>query len=320
MNPTIIEFTIGNLNLALRWYGVLVMAGIIFSAWLTTVEIKRRKEDPEWVWDMLIWLVLGGIIGARIWYVINATLGGSTYYTDNLIRIIMIPEGGLHYYGAMVGGAIALLIYCKVRKLDVWVFIDSIAPSLLLGQALARPGNFINQELFGQPTSMPWGIKIDAPFRIGEWRDIIAYPVETTRFHPAFAYEMIWNIITGCLMLWLGRKYAEKFKPGAMFGLWLLLAGVGRVIIETWRPDQPVIPGTGLSYTRLVAILMTIAGLLALAYLYHFIKPSFMKAPREKYFISDGYPQPDSGKKAPAKSSSKKSGSSKKSSKKKKKK
>lgn len=312
MDPVIFSFNIGTLAFELRWYGLLVIIAIIFSAWLTTIEVKRRKEDPEWIWDMLLWLVIGGILGARIWYVLNAIAGGSTYYIDDPLRILAIREGGLHYYGAMVGGALALIIYTRIKKLDIWLFIDSVAPSLLLGQAVARPANFINQELYGPPTELPWGIKIDALNRIGEYRDLITYPLDTTRFHPTFAYEMIWNIITGGLMLWMARKYDKKLKPSAMFAIWLVLAGVGRIIIETWRPDQPTFPGTGLSYTRFVAILMTVAGILVLLYLYKVIKPSFLKAPREKYFVSDGFPMPEEQPKKKKGSTKKKSNNKKK--------
>ena len=297
MDPTIFSFTIGSLTFALRWYGVLVMFGIITAAWLGTRQIKRSGEDPEWVWDMLIWLVVAGIVGARLWYVANATLGGNLYYLQNPLQIINIPQGGLHYYGAMLFGAVALIVYCKKHALDIWLFIDSLAPFLLIGQALARPANFINQELYGPPTILPWGIKIDAAHRIGEFRDLLLYPVDSTRFHPTFAYEMVWNLITGSLLVWVIRKYDEKVKPGAVFAAWLILEGVGRVIIETWRPDQPVFPGTGLSYSRLVAALMAVAGTLVLFYLYKIIRPKFLKEPREKYFVSKGYPAPQPKKK-----------------------
>lgn len=291
IDPVIFSFNIGSLTFALRWYGVLIMLGIVVSAWMTTLLLKKRGEDPEWIWDMLIWLVIGGVIGARLWYVINATVGGSQYYVNNPIQIINIPQGGLHYYGAMVGGAIALVIYCKKQKLDLLLFMDSVAPSLLIGQALARPANFINQELYGQPTTLPWGIPIDSAHRLPEYSDPLLFP-DSTRFHPTFAYEMIWNFITGGLLLWVMHKWSKKIKPGAVFAAWLLLAGVGRIIIETWRPDQPVIPGTLLSYTRLVSILMAVAGAAALAYIYKIIRPAFMKPPREQYKVSKGYPQP----------------------------
>lgn len=292
MDPTIFSFNIGSITFALRWYGVLIMFGIIVSTWLTSLEIKRHKEDPEWIWDMLIWLVIGGIIGARLWYVANATLGGSTYYTDNPLQILNIPQGGLHFYGAMLFGAIALVLYCRKHALDIWLFIDSAAPTLLIGQALARPANFINQELYGPPTILPWGIKIDALHRINEFRDLMVYPLESTRFHPTFAYEMVWNLLTAGLLLWVIRKYDNRVKPGAVFAAWLILEGVGRVIIETWRPDQPLIAGTALSYSRLVAAIMALAGTLILFYLYKIIRPKFLKEPRDKYNISDGYPVP----------------------------
>ena len=104
---------------------------------------------------------------------------------------------------------------------------------------------------------------------------------------------MLCNIITGGLMLWLGRKYKGKEKPGAMFAIWLVLAGVGRVIIETWRPDQPKIGNSGISFTLVVAALMALVGVLILLYLYKVIKLPFLKEPREDYFISDGFPMPE---------------------------
>ena len=297
IDPIIFSFNIGSLTFALRWYGVLIMLGIVVSAWMTTLLLKKRGEDPEWIWDMLLWLVIGGVLGARIWYVINATIGGSQYYVNNPIQIINIPQGGLHFYGAMVGGAIALIFYCKKRKLDLLLFMDSVAPALLIGQALARPANFINQELYGQPTTLPWGIPIESAHRLTEYSDPLLFP-DSTRFHPTFAYEMIWNFITGGLMLWVMHKFSKKVKPGAVFAAWLVLAGIGRIIIETWRPDQPVIPGTMLSYTRLVSILMAVVGAVALLYIYKIIRPAFMKPPREQYLVSKGYPQPVEKKKS----------------------
>ena len=106
--------------------------------------------------------------------------------------------------------------------------LDVAAPVTMIGQAIARPANFINQELYGQPTTLPWGIHIDAAHRIPQYSDMTLYP-ESTRFHPAFAYEMIWNFITAGTLLWLARRFPEKFKPGAMFSWWLVISGVGRV-------------------------------------------------------------------------------------------
>jgi phosphatidylglycerol:prolipoprotein diacylglycerol transferase len=148
------------------------------------------------------------------------------------------------------------------------MLLDSVAPALLIGQALARPANFINQELYGPPTTLPWGIPISAERRLPPWNDLGQFPLETTRFHPTFAYEMAWNFLAAGLMLWLERRYAGKFQPGTMFALWLVLAGLGRFLIEAFRPDQPRLPGLDLSYSRLISALMALAGAAWLAWKY----------------------------------------------------
>lgn len=175
-----------------------------------------------------------------------------------------ITQGGLHIYGALVLGLVAVYFYSKKHPLSMWMFLDSIAPALLIGQAAGRPANFINQELYGPPTDLPWGIPISEGHRLGSWRDMAAFP-ESTRFHPTFAYEMVWNILTGSFILWLTRKYPEKFKPGAAFFLWMVFAGLGRFLIEAFRPDQPLIPGTSVSWSRLIAGLLAVAGGVLLA-------------------------------------------------------
>ncbi|HEU0292148.1 MAG TPA: prolipoprotein diacylglyceryl transferase [Anaerolineales bacterium] len=178
------------------------------------------------------------ILGARLWYVINATLGGNSYYLENPIQIINIPQGGLHIYGGLLLGGIAMWFFLRRRHMDVWLFLDSIAPTVLLGQALARPANFINQELYGQPTTLPWGIPIDAQHRIGIYQDLVKFPLETTRFHPTFAYEMIWNLLAFSLIMFITRRFSDRLKPGTGFFLWLVLAGLGRFLIEFFRPDS----------------------------------------------------------------------------------
>ena len=117
-----------------------------------------RGEKGEAIWDLLIWILPAGILGARLWYVINATFGGNLYYLQNPIKIIAVWEGGLHIYGGFVLGVLAMYFYLRQHKMDMWLFLDAIAPMTLLGQALARPANFINQELYGPPTNLPWGI------------------------------------------------------------------------------------------------------------------------------------------------------------------
>ncbi len=286
IDPVIFTIEIGNFTFSLYWYGVLVMVGVASAAWLAAKEFKIRGQDPDYVWDSMLWILPAGVIGSRLWYVVNTTLGGDPRYLQNPISILNLKEGGLHYFGALLFGAIAFYLYARKMGLDFWLALDAMSPGLLLGQAIARPANFINQELYGQPTQLPWGIKIEAQHRIAPWNDLTRYPVETTRFHPTFAYEMLFNFLAAGVLLWLTRKYKEKIKPGVAFGIWLILAGLGRNIIEFFRPDQPTFSGTAFSYSRLVAILMIIGGTLLLLIKYSVIKTKFIPAGANEYKIA----------------------------------
>ncbi|MBN1452999.1 MAG: prolipoprotein diacylglyceryl transferase [Anaerolineales bacterium] len=285
IDPVIFSFKIFGINFALRWYGVLVMLGVMVAAWIAEREYTRRGENSEHIWNSLIWALPVGVVGARLWYVANATLGGNSYYMDNPGQILNIPQGGLHFFGGLLFGALAMIFYIRRNNLDPWLLLDVAAPVTMIGQAIARPANFINQELYGQPTTLPWGISIEAQHRIPPYNDMNLYP-DSTRFHPAFAYEMIWNFLAAGLLLWAARHFPEKFKPGAMFSWWLVLAGVGRVIIEAFRPDQPRIPGTDLSYSRLVAGLMALAGVIMLLVRYRYIRLKFAEDWEEEYQIN----------------------------------
>jgi phosphatidylglycerol:prolipoprotein diacylglycerol transferase len=286
INPVIFSINLFGFTLALRWYGVLVMLGAITAAWIAEKEINRRGEKGEKIWDALVWVLPIGIIGARMWYVANNILGGSTYYLEYPIKTLYVWEGGLHIFGGFLFGGIALIMYLRNQKMDVWLFLDSIAPAALIGQAIARPANFINQELYGQPTNLPWGIPIQAEHRLAQYANLNLFPVETTRFHPTFAYEMIWNFLAALLLIWYSRHYKERMKPGAAFGAWLVLAGIGRAFIELFRPDQPLIPGTKITYSMAVSILMAILGVLMLLVHYGKLKFAFAENWEEEYKIS----------------------------------
>jgi phosphatidylglycerol:prolipoprotein diacylglycerol transferase len=272
INPVILSFHIGSLTFALRWYGVLVMLGVIAGARFAEGEITRRGEKGQILWDAMIWILPAAIIGARLWYVINATLGGNPYYLDNPIQVLNIPQGGLHIYGGLLLGGLAMWLFLRRHHMDVWLFLDSIAPTVLLGQAIARPANFINQELYGQPTKLPWGIPIDAQHRIGIYQDLVRYPLATTRFHPTFAYEMIWNFLAFALIIYLSRQFWARLKPGTVFFAWLVLAGLGRFLIEFFRPDQPHVGTSWLSFTQIATIVMMLVGLLMLALRFELLK------------------------------------------------
>ncbi len=285
IDPIIFTIKLGDFHLDFRWYGVLVVLGVMVGAWVAEKEITRRGGISDWVWDGLLWVLPAAIIGARVWYVLTDILGGGKSFIDTPGRIFRITEGGLHIYGAILLGGLAAFFFAKWNKVDIWLLLDSVAPSLLIGQAVARPANYINQELYGPPTNLPWGIKINEANRIPPFNDMAVYPEETTRFHPTYAYEMIWNILAAGIILWLVRRYKGKIKPGTAFSVWLIFAGLGRVVIESFRPDQPRIPGTVLSYSRLIAGVMALFGVIWVLIRYEVIKLSFISPGPDAYQV-----------------------------------
>jgi phosphatidylglycerol:prolipoprotein diacylglycerol transferase len=286
IDPVIFSFKLFIWTLTLRWYGVLVMFGAVVGAWIAEKEIRRRGENGETIWDAMVWVLPLGIIGARVWYVVNNIIGGGTSYINDPITMLYIWKGGLHFFGGLLFGAVALFFFLKKNGMDFWLFLDAIAPAVLIGQALARPANFINQELYGQPTKLPWGILINNfDSRLSQYKDLAQYPLETTRFHPTFAYEMILNILLALILLWVSRQYANKMKPGAIFSGWLVFAGLARAFIEFFRPDQPRIGDSFVTYSMLVSLLMAIAGVIMLLVRYGKLQLAFAENWENEYQI-----------------------------------
>ena len=202
--------------LMVHYYGVLIMLGVLAAAWLGTREMKRYGYDPELIWDMLPWVLVAGIIGARIWHILTPpdsmqAYGITTmYYLTHPIHAISIWRGGLGIPGGVIGGALALYFYTRRNKWSFLIWADAIAPGLALAQAIGRWGNFVNQELYGAPSDLPWAIFIEPAYRIAGYKDIATY-------HPLFLYESIWNVLTMVLLLWAARKFVNILKPGLYF-------------------------------------------------------------------------------------------------------
>ncbi|GAB4498505.1 MAG: prolipoprotein diacylglyceryl transferase [Anaerolineales bacterium] len=285
IDPVLFSFKLFNLQVTLTWYGLIVMTGVLVGAWFAEREIRRRGENGEALIDAMVWAVIGGIVGARLWYVLNATIGGNRSYLEDPISIIRPPIAGLHIFGGLLLGAIVLIIYLRKNGYDVWLFMDSIAPVVLLGQAIGRLGNFINQELYGPPTQLPWGISIPANHRLLQFADLSQYPVETTRFHPTFAYEMILNVLAFLFIMWYSRRGEEDPKPGTLFSLWLICAGFIRTFIEFFRPDQPRLGDTFITTTMVVAFLMGVTGVVMYLARYGKLKLAIAENWPDEYFI-----------------------------------
>jgi len=247
---TRVAFELGFLRV--YWYGLLVTLGVLAGTWVAALEAKRRGDDPNVVWDSALWVILLGLIGARLYHVFSSpndgSQGGWAYYSQHPIQIIAIWQGGLGIYGGLFGGALGILLVCIRRRLRFLRLADSIAHGVLLGQAIGRWGNYFNQELYGGPTgSSWWGITIDPPYRIrtpsADFTDLTRYPPET-RFHPTFLYESIWNLVGFIGLLWLARRRGQHLREGDIGAAYLIWYGSGRLWIELlFRPDAWTLGG-----------------------------------------------------------------------------
>ncbi len=270
INPT---FNIG--PLVIHWYGIIIVLGALAGAYAATFEAKRRGEDPEHVWNALTWCLIGGIVGARLYHLFSSpqgtTIGFQYYFVTNPFETInvfglsipfptalLIWNGGLGIFGGIAGGVLAAVIYVRRNHLPVATWLDIGVLGLPLGQAIGRWGNFINQELYGPPTSLPWGIPIDAQHRIPPFTDLARYPVETTRFHPVFLYESLWSLAVFVALMVVGRRFQDRLKNGDILSLYLILYGVGRLFIEALRPDAWLV--SGIPAAQLVSAALIVLG------------------------------------------------------------
>lgn len=262
--------------LTVRWYGLMIVTGAMLAAYVATLEARRRDEDSNHVWDMLVWCLILGIIGARLYHVLSSPVGGNRgfhyYFVENpfttlTIFEVAIPfptafliwEGGIGIFGALVGGLLAVIIYTRRHRLNLWRWLDILAPGMLLAQAIGRWGNYFNQELYGPPTTLPWGITItNVNQRIPPFDDLTIYPLTTT-FHPLFLYESLWNLTGFILLMWLGRKYADKWVDGDIFSLYLIWYPLGRTLIESLRPDAWTL--SGIPTAQIVSLALMLIGI-----------------------------------------------------------
>lgn len=262
IDPVLFTINLGFTVLQIRWYGLLAVSGILTAITLGRWVVKQRGRHPDLVSDAFIFILLAGILGARLWYVFADIIGGDSIYVADPTKIWKIWEGGLNILGGIIFGVVTGLIYARRKKVEFFLLSDAFCPGYLMGQAIGRIGNYINQELYGPPTTLPWGIKIMEQHRIGPWRDMTAFPEATTLFHPSFAYQMIWNIAFALLLIYIIRKTRKKMAYGVISGLTLIIIGIGRAVLESGlRPDQPKFFGLPITTSMLLSIVFALIGL-----------------------------------------------------------
>jgi phosphatidylglycerol:prolipoprotein diacylglycerol transferase len=254
--------------LAIRWYGLLIAVAVLLGLWVSSQLAKMRGLDPAVISDLLPIIVLSAVIGARLYYVLFEW----RQYQINWLEAFQIWKGGIAIHGALLGGSIAVIAYSRWMKLSFWALMDVLLPSVALGQAIGRWGNFFNSEAFGLPTSLPWKLFIPVANRPAAY-------LNQSWFHPTFLYESIWDLGLFVLLIILFRQRRTN-------GEWLLPKGgiscvyafgysFGRFWIEGLRLDPLCLWGSlgesnCLRMAQLVSLLLAIAGAAGLAWLLTF--------------------------------------------------
>lgn len=250
-----------NQSFHIYFYGILITLGVVAATLLAQAEVKRRGQNPEILWDMLFWVVLAGIVGARIWHVLTpppsmVAQGITTqYYLTHPLDMIDIRKGGLGIPGAVGGGILAMWVYTRRKKLSLITWLDITAPGLALAQAIGRWGNFFNQELYGAPTDLPWKIYIDPLHRLSGFENFAYY-------HPLFLYESLWNLANMAILLWLSRHFSDRLKTGDIFLGYLVIYPLGRFLLDFLRLDASRVAGINANQTLSAIVAVVAAGVL----------------------------------------------------------
>ena len=208
---------------------------------------------------MLIYLIIGAVIGARIWHIFTpppsmVAQGITTqWYLTHPLDMINIRNGGLGIPGAIIGGALAMWVYCRNKKISFMNLADTVIPGVALAQAIGRWGNFFNQEVYGLPTNLPWKMYIDPAHRVPGYQNY-------DYFHPLFLYESLWNLLNMAILLWVARRFEKWLRPGDIFFMYMIMYSIGRFGLEFLRLDASQVGGINFNQT-FVVIVALVAGL-----------------------------------------------------------
>jgi phosphatidylglycerol:prolipoprotein diacylglycerol transferase len=279
LNPVLLHFG----PFALHWYGVFIVGGAVAAAWLSARNATKAGENPDHIWSLLAWTMIIGIIGARLYHVLSSPADGIgwSYYRQHPLEAIDFWNGGfrgLGIYGGVVGGVLAVIVYAWYHKLDAIRYLDFIAPNVLIAQALGRMGNFANQELYGQPTNLPWAFHINPRYPCmlptnlpagiqpcGTSEPLTAQTLQwyaTHGFHPTFFYEASWNVVMFALLSLLIWRFGHRLRMGDAIFLYLIAYPLGRFWVEMFRPDAWTIGA--LATAQWIALLLVIIGIAGL--------------------------------------------------------
>ncbi|GAB4180377.1 MAG: prolipoprotein diacylglyceryl transferase [Roseiflexaceae bacterium] len=240
-DPFLLDLTGFGIPISIRWYGALIVGGAMLAAWIAGRRAAKRGYDPEHVWNLLLLGMVLGIAGARAYYV---AFEWPSFQNRPFLEIINPATGGLAIHGALIGAVIAALIYTRRNKLPFVEWLDICLPTVLVAQAVGRWGNFFNQEAYGRPTDLGFGVLIDADRRLFPYDNMSEYPPNTL-FHPTFLYESIWNVSGFGLLMLIERQFGKRLRTGDMALMYAIWYGIGRFWIEGLRTDSLCTNGVG---------------------------------------------------------------------------
>ena len=252
--------------ITLRWYGLLIASAVLIGLNLSSRLAQQRRLENGLISDLLPLLVLFSVIGARTYYVLFEWRS----YADRPLKALAIWEGGIAIHGALIAGMLTVILFCRWRRQPLWDVLDVLVPSVALGQAIGRWGNFFNSEAFGVPTDLPW--KLFIPYGS---RPLVYADAEY--FHPTFLYESLWNLALFALLITLfrrGQSGRTALPAGALSCLYLVGYSLGRVWIEGLRIDPlcigalpPACEG-GLRIAQVMSATLALGGCFGLWWLY----------------------------------------------------
>lgn len=248
MNPEM--FSIGSFSL--RWYSFFILMGIMLGLIIAVFEEKRKGFPKDFVIDLGFWLILAGIVGARAYYV----LFNLDYYLKEPLQIFATWNGGLAIHGGIIGGLIALIIFCKKKNIEVIRACDLAVPSLIIAQAIGRWGNFFNSEAHGPLTTLAYLKDMNIPDFV-----IKGMYINGNYYIPTFYYESLWCIL-GFIILMVLRYVLKKHNKGILTSIYLIWYGIGRVYIESLRTDSLMLGN--IKIAQLVSILSIVIGIIVL--------------------------------------------------------
>jgi prolipoprotein diacylglyceryl transferase len=244
----------------------MLLLGIVAATWLTGVRWTRRGGDWELVYRVAMWGVAGGIVGARLYHVVTSW----SEVPDEWWGVFAVWKGGLGIWGGIAGGVLAGSWVIRRSGESVYAFMDAVAPGLMLAQAIGRWGNYFNQELFGTPTNLPWGLEIDLENRPDAY-------LEDATFHPLFLYESLWNLLGMGLLLWLGSRF--RIRPPGLFALYVAWYTFARFFLELIRTD-PAHEFLGLRLNDYVSLIIFALALIAFVWAQRRLPDSSAGPPR----------------------------------------